>query len=426
MGDFIDGSRLVAGFAVEGVTAPADGNEKDLHECNDSDPRVMMNVRARVTSCASILAQHTPPVRRNLVDNLTHTLFALTLANAGLRRASAGATAALVVAANVPDFEFVATISGGRVAYLQAHRGPTHGPAGLLLAALTAAAVWAAYRRFGTGERPRFRPLLAVASVGVLGHIAMDFATSYGTRVLSPFTEVWFGVDWMPIVDVFLLLIMAAGLIIGRIVAVHAGPDGADRLRRRIAAAVLLLLAADYAARGALHASAVASAVELQQALQGGQRPEDGPPTVFRYLGLGRPAALPAALPSEISPFRWRLVVADRSGYLVTEVNLRRRGPGWQDAAKAAGVWFPNDTGPLVDRAAAATMGRVFLNFSRFPAAEIVTHRNGDLTIHWYDLRFAQHRRPVGNDRRRHTSPFAAWVRVTPGGTVVAQGLGPG
>ncbi len=352
------------------------------------------------------------------MDNLTHTLFAFTLANAGLRRAGRGATAALVIASNIPDIEILTTFTGGRVAYLEAHRGPTHGPAGLLLAAATAGAVWLACRLRGkVSGPPQFVPLLAVASVGILGHIGLDFATSYGTRVLSPFSAMWFGVDWMPIVDIFLLVLLIAGLVAARMAPAH---------RARIAATVLLLGAVDYAARGTLHAAAISRALELEQALPGGRRVSGRPPTIFRYLGRGQPAALPAALPTLISPFRWRLVVAARGGYLVVEVNLRDRGPGWLHQATDDAVWFPDDAGPSVERAAAATLGQVFLHFSRFPSAEIVTHANGDLTVHWYDLRFAERRAPIGNDRRRHTSPFGAWVRLSPAGEVVGQGLGPG
>jgi hypothetical protein len=150
------------------------------------------------------------------------------------------------------------------------------------------------------------------------------------------------------------------------------------------------------------------------------------PATVFEYLGRARRADLPAALPTLGSPLRWRLLVPARGGYVVTEVNVTDNGPGWTGAATANAVWFPNDTGPFVEKAAAAHLGEVFLAFSRFPAAEIVTHSNGELTVHWYDLRFAARRVPVGNDRREHTSPFGAWVRLSPTGSVLAQGLGPG
>ena len=361
------------------------------------------------------------------MDNLTHTLFGLTLANAGLRRAGQGTTAALVIASNIPDVEIVRAFTGGRVAYLEAHRGATHGPAALLLAAATAAAVWLAHRRGErAAERASFVSLLAVASIGVLGHVALDFPTSYGTRVLSPFSANWWGVDWMPIVDAFLLLVLAGGLIAARLAAGHGAVELQHRMRARIAVVVLLLAALDYAGRATLHAKAISRALELEQALPGGQALNARPPTVFRYLGGAAPAALPAALPTGISPFRWRVIVRARGGYAVAEVNLRDTDPGWRNRAASSALWFPNDSGPFVERAASARLGQVFLNFSRFPAAEIVTHANGDLTVHWYDLRFAQSRVPVGNDHRRHTSPFGAWVRLTRAGSVVAQGLGPG
>ena len=60
------------------------------------------------------------------LDNLTHTLFAATLARTPLARAGRGTTAALMLASNAPDIDIVAT-AGGAVKYLEWHRGPTHG-----------------------------------------------------------------------------------------------------------------------------------------------------------------------------------------------------------------------------------------------------------------------------------------------------------
>ncbi len=80
------------------------------------------------------------------MDNLTHTLFAVTLGRTPLGRAGRGTTTALVLASNAPDVDIVTAARGG-AAYLQWHRGPTHGPLGIVgLAAVTAAIVWAVQR----------------------------------------------------------------------------------------------------------------------------------------------------------------------------------------------------------------------------------------------------------------------------------------
>ncbi len=76
------------------------------------------------------------------MDNVTHTLFAATLARTPLSRAGRGTTAALILASNAPDIDIVAT-AGGSVNYLSWHRGLSHGPLGIVgLGVVTAALVW--------------------------------------------------------------------------------------------------------------------------------------------------------------------------------------------------------------------------------------------------------------------------------------------
>jgi membrane-bound metal-dependent hydrolase YbcI (DUF457 family) len=343
------------------------------------------------------------------VDNITHSLFALTLAGAGLRRAGRGATAALVIASNIPDIEILTTFTGGRVAMLADHRGPTHGPLGLGLAVATAVVVWLWTRRRRREERPAtFLALLALSTIGFLGHIALDLATSYGTRALSPFTDTWYGVDWMPIIDVYLWVILAGGLAVGLM---------RPKWRASAAAAALVLMAGDYALHAAAHAAALREAVAIQEAALPGSVGRVG--QTFHYLDGEDPAALPAALPTFFSPFTWRLVLRSPTGFRVQSLDLL-------DArAPADVITFPDDRGGVVAAAAKAPMARMFLDFSRFPAAEALPDHNGDVTVHWYDLRYAEHQQVPG-DRRRHTSPFGVWVRLSPAGAVVSQGLGPG
>ena len=190
------------------------------------------------------------------MDNITHSLFAVTLANAGLRRAGRGTTAALVIASNIPDIEVLTAFTGGRVGYLAAHRGPTHGPLALALALAAAAVVWLVQRVRGRRDGAASMPALVAASVvGVVGHIAMDLATSYGTRVLSPFRDTWYGVDWMPIVDIFLW-----GVLAGLLAAGIARPER----RGALAVAALVLTAGNYALRAGAHQAALREAVAIE------------------------------------------------------------------------------------------------------------------------------------------------------------------
>src|SRR4051812_43782415 len=131
------------------------------------------------------------PVILSRLDNLTHTLFGLTLARTPLARAGRGTTAALVLASNVPDIDIVAAIRGTD-SYLRWHRGPTHGPLGIIALGLLVAAIvrlgvpW--LDRSADEEAVAAWPMLAVVSmIGVLCHVLMDFPTSYGNRVFSPF-----------------------------------------------------------------------------------------------------------------------------------------------------------------------------------------------------------------------------------------------
>src|SRR5262249_36934884 len=156
-------------------------------------------------------------------------------------RAGRGTTAALIIASNAPDLDVVASI-GGAGQYLTWHRGPTHGPLGIMgLGLIAAAVVWAGLRRFGGKESAppdaSFQMLVAVSIIGVLFHVLLDLPTSYGTRLLSPFDWRWFTLDWIPIVDIYLWGVLAAGLMFGRV---------SPAAKRRNAAIVLGLMATNY------------------------------------------------------------------------------------------------------------------------------------------------------------------------------------
>ena len=70
------------------------------------------------------------------MDNLAHSLLGLAASKAGFEKLSPGATVVCIVAANAPDIDFIAAISGDRWTMLHHHRGISHSLIGTLLLGL--------------------------------------------------------------------------------------------------------------------------------------------------------------------------------------------------------------------------------------------------------------------------------------------------
>ena len=377
------------------------------------------------------------------MDNLTHTLFALTLARTPLGRAGRGMTTALVLASNAPDVDFVmsfVTTARGSASYLQWHRGPTHGLLGVLaLGAIVALLVRAgqrlAWRRSpGPPDDPEapFGMLLAASIIAVFCHVLMDLPTSYGTRLLSPFDWHWFASDLMPIVDVYLIIILVAGLLFG---------SASAAARRRNAAIVLVLMAANYSVRAVARYQAIGLAPRVfgptwPQRCDAGARDDRDLLSVWpRGVNMTPPGTVSgsrclvevAAMPSFFSPFRWRLIAQMSNAYEIHDVDVLdarlRRPPEAGEAPWRIAVRFPNQWTPAVRTAAMASIPQVFLGFSRFPAARSFTDRaTGETTVRWTDMRFAT---GLTIDQRTGANLFTATVRLDREGRVIEQKLGP-
>ena len=373
------------------------------------------------------------------MDNLTHTLFAVTLGRTRLGRAGRGTTTALVLASNAPDIDIITTVRGG-ASYLQWHRGPTHGPFGVvLLSALTAAIVWHVQRARDRTPNPRdetpsasFGMLWAVSALGILCHILMDLPTSYGTRLLSPFDWHWFAADLMPIVDVYLVAALFAGLLFG---------EASEAARRRNAAIVLALMAANYGVRAVARHEAIGLAPRVFGPLM--PQPCDpgrtDHPLLARWpeTGAALPATMPAgasrcladlaAMPTFLSPFKWRLIARLSNAYELHDVDIldtTLRRPAEAGAAPwRVTVRYPDQWTPLVKAAATAPLAQTFLGFSRYPAARWVADpQSGVVTVRWTDMRFAGGM--TQDQRAGRGNLFGATVRVAPDGTLVSEQLG--
>lgn len=366
------------------------------------------------------------------MDNLTHSLFGLTVARTPLGRAGRGTTVALLLASNVPDIDIVTTF-GGAADYLQWHRGPTHGPLGMVGLAFVCALIARSVARWRPGPAndppASLRALWLVSGIGTLCHVLMDLPTSYGTRLLSPFTWTWFAEDWMPIVDVYLLAILGGGLLLSRQHTLRRTPH----LRVRLAYLALTLTLVNYGIRGYSHHLALAQA----PALFGAQFPSRCPDTApeFTWIeswprstttsprdGAARHCLVDlAAMPDFFSPFQWDLIAQLPNAYERRHVELMDARSRSGASVTRLAVRYPNQWTPAVQHAASSSVGKVFLGFSRFPAARSTIDAEGITTVRWNDIRFATGRLG-GADQNRGI--FAATIRVAPDGSILDARLG--
>ena len=280
------------------------------------------------------------------MDNLTHSLVGVALAQSGLARLSPGATTALIVGSNLPDIDILFALQGA-ASYLEHHRDLTHSVVGAPVLALLLAGVLAAFVRGA-----RFLGLLAASGTAIAVHVLMDLCTSYGTRVLSPFDRTFYAWDLVFIVDPAILLVLLLTLLFAR----------RQNLSARLATVGLGLIVAYVGARAGLHARALD---EAQSRLPGGRA---------RHV---------VALPSPLDPFHWRILADTGDAYLIGDVRLDGPSPALKRREKR-----PEDA--VVTRAReASAIAQIFLSFSTFPWLEVEA-KDGSTEVTWTDLRFQE------------------------------------
>jgi inner membrane protein len=280
------------------------------------------------------------------VDNVTHTAIGFALAAAGGYRVRSAETAALVLGSNLPDADAV-LLFAGREPFILYHRSFTHAALGVpVLAALLALLLRAFTRRAGFGA------LFSLAAVGVAGHVVADLFTSWGTMLLFPFSWRRFSLDWVFIVDLFYLGILAVPL--GAAAARLVPPGRAGR-------AALALLAAYIAFCGLEHHRAIAA---TRAVFPSGA--EDA-----------------QAFPQPLSPFRWLGIATDRARGAVWAafLDLRQGQP-----AETLGPFRAAPPHEAVDYAPLAR----WLWWARAP---IIASVDGPVTT-YADLRFLSRLRP--------------------------------
>jgi len=274
------------------------------------------------------------------MDNLCHTLAGLAMGEAGLKRRTPLGNVTLMIGANLPDVD-AAAMFWGRTASLGFRRGWTHGVLAMCLWPVVLAGAMLAIdrlrRRPPDAPPARFAGLLLLAALSVWSHPLLDLTNVYGVRLLMPFSDRWFYGDTLFIVDPWMWLALAAGVVLAR------------RAQRRDAPApyrparLALLGVTAYVAAMAL-LGAFGRAIVRHQVLQQG-------------LVISRLMVAPVPL----NPLPREVVFTVPGGYGTTRlVGLTLF---WNNEPPLPS----RATEPFARRAALSATGRAYLAWARFP-----------------------------------------------------------
>lgn len=160
------------------------------------------------------------------MDNVTHALAGCLLAGAVVTvaerrgvevspRFRVAATALGIATAELPDIDLVyagSSLGMGKLGYLLHHRGHTHT---VLFAIGGALLLWgiALLIRKDLRTRPRLNALLALALLGTLSHLALDYTNNYGVHPFWPIVNRWYYGDSVFIVEPWLWVIAIPALV---------------------------------------------------------------------------------------------------------------------------------------------------------------------------------------------------------------------
>lgn len=273
------------------------------------------------------------------MDNLTHSLTGLMLSRAGLNRFYPRATLLLILAANVPDIDFVA-LTRGPLFYFEQHRGITHSIAAAPLMALLPALVVCAISRSMRGWAVAW----GLSIIGVASHLLLDWTNTYGIRLLMPFSSQWFHLDLVNLFDLIVWAVLLLGWLAPLMGKLVSGEIGAQSGTGRGLAifALSFFLVYDFG-RFLSHQRAIE--------ILNSREYRDGPPI--------RVAAFPGAA---VSPLEWQGWIERPDFVMHFPVNVAQ-----QFDPTAGRILYKPAPGPAIEAAHQAKPVAVFLRFAQYP-----------------------------------------------------------
>ncbi len=324
---------------------------------------------------------------------------------------------AATLGAVFPDVDvFVDAFSHDPLGIARYHRGFTHSFVGLpvfaaALAWLTHALLgwYAKWRGREEWEPPSFALLFAIYAVGIASHIILDGFTSFGTRMLNPFSKDRVAWDVLFIID----FIFTALILVPQLAAwVHQRRDGAKVRAAAMWGLLTILALAAWALARAVHfpfslrAVIIASAIFAALFLPVGRRISRAQwcRTGFwiacayilacgfaHHMAMARVRAFATshriaaekigAMPLPPSLLDWSGLILTSEGVYQAQFSLR------SSAAPAFRLFADSPQSRYTQEAAQLKPVQTFLWFARFPVMQFTTS-DGESIVEYTDLRF--------------------------------------
>ena len=291
------------------------------------------------------------------MDPLSHALGSYLLKRAAFPRLGRPATVAMVLAGTIADVDLLSAHFGPS-AYITWSRTFCHSVLAVLVISFCAAAPFFFLHKGNAEKRIAPRSVFVAALAASLLHVLFDLCQAQGVMMLWPFTNRRFALDWVAHLDLWILGVLLAALLLPKLASLVTEEIGGKSKGPRGRAGAYMALAAIVvyvSARGALHASAVAT---LESRAYHGESPRHA-----------------AAFAESASPFTWNGVVETERALLEVPFSV---GPGSSFDPDAARTFYKADPSPALDAALKTRTARRFLAYARFPRASVEKTAEGN------------------------------------------------
>jgi membrane-bound metal-dependent hydrolase YbcI (DUF457 family) len=289
------------------------------------------------------------------VDIATHALVSFALARGFFPKRRWPVVVGMLFAGTIADVDLLSS-SLGPAAYFAWRRTYTHSLLGTLFVILLAAF----FTRYLAKKQPFLSLLIPVTAAAAL-HIVLDLFQCEGVAVLWPFRPSRFAMDWLPVIDPWILAVLVAGILLPelmRLITSEIGVKDKTPLGRNGAIVALAFIVLYVGARALLHASSVAAL-----------EPHSYQRESARSVG---------AFPNAFSIFNWRGIVETRSLLCVADVPV---GPGQPFDPESAECVHKPDPSQELDAAQKTHVAREYLAVEPFPRAIIAKTPDGSEVV---------------------------------------------